>query len=82
VKSGWEDSWPVPRLEGDSAYKDAPQVQARRDVMSEDETRRIAANDEPETDEVEAHTRRVAAADEPKQEGDDDEVEAHSRRVS
>jgi hypothetical protein len=45
--------------------------------MSEDEARKIAANEEPE-DEVEAHKRK--AADEPAQEGDDgDDVEGHAR---
>lgn len=49
--------------------------------MSEDESHKIAANDESDEDEVEAHGHRVAANEEPKQEGDEDEVEAHSRRV-
>lgn len=51
--------------------------------MSEDETRRVGAQDD-DSDEVEAHTRRVGANVEAGDDdtGEDDEVEAHTRRVS
>jgi len=53
--------------------------------MSEDETRKVAAQDE-DSDEVDAHGRRVAANDEAAaadddEKSEDDEVEGHSRRV-
>lgn len=49
--------------------------------MSEDESRRIARQDD-DPDEVEAHSRRVAQNEEPDKEKDeDDEVEGHGRRV-
>jgi hypothetical protein len=52
--------------------------------MSEDETRRVGAQDD-DSNETEAHMRRVGANEEAGDEetsGDDDEVEGHSRRVS
>jgi hypothetical protein len=55
--------------------------------MSEDESRKVAAQDE-DTDEVDAHGRRVAANEEAADDDgksedktEDDEVEGHSRRV-
>jgi hypothetical protein len=52
--------------------------------MSEDETRRVGAQDD-DSDEVEAHSRRVGANEEAGDDDtkdEDDEVEGHSRRVS
>jgi hypothetical protein len=51
--------------------------------MSEDETRRVDAQDD-DSDEIEAHSRRVGANEEAGDEetSEDDEVEGHSRRVS
>ena len=51
--------------------------------MSEDESRKVAAQDE-DSDEVDAHSRRVAANEEAgddDEKSEDDEVEGHSRRV-
>ena len=81
LKAEWEDSRPQARLVGDSAK--AHRLPTRRETVSEDESRRVAAQDE-DSDEVEAHGRRVAANDEAGDEDDkseDDEVEGHSRRV-
>lgn len=51
--------------------------------MSEDETRRVGAQDD-DSGEVEAHSRRVGANEEAGDDdsSEDDEVEGHSRRVS
>jgi hypothetical protein len=49
--------------------------------MSEDETRRVEAQDD-DSDAVEAHGRRVEAnAEADDDDKEDDEVEGHSRRV-
>jgi hypothetical protein len=80
----WEDFWAEARLVGDSAIG-RTEID-KEEIVSEDENRRIAANEEGD---VEAHNRRVAAKEDPDEQrragGNDDEgdeVEAHTRRVS
>jgi hypothetical protein len=50
--------------------------------MSEDEARKVAAQDD-DSGEVEAHARRIAANEEAGDDdsNEDDEVEGHARRV-
>jgi len=50
--------------------------------MSEDESRRVGAQDDDEGREAEAHGRVAAANTEAGDEADDDEVEAHGRVAS
>jgi hypothetical protein len=53
----------------------------KEDGMSEDESRRVAAQDEAGDEaDTEAHARRVAANEEAADEAEGDDVEAHSRR--
>jgi hypothetical protein len=84
VKTEWEDSWPVPRLEGDSAADEDAQRTSDKEgtEMSEDEGR-VADHMEQE-DEVEAHRRATSmgmtdeSTDEARKE-DDDDFEAHRK---
>jgi hypothetical protein len=48
--------------------------------MSEDEARRIGAQDD-DSDEVEAHKRVVGQNEDADEEDEDDEVEGHARRI-
>ncbi len=50
--------------------------------MSEDESRRVGAQDDDEGREAEAHGRVAAANTEAADEADDDEVEGHGRVAS
>jgi hypothetical protein len=80
LKGWWEDFSSVPRLEGYSAQP-ARQSFDKEGHMSEDESRRIAQEEEGR--ETEAHGRvaaNVEAGDEAEAEGD--EVEAHGRVAS